>query len=352
MSISRPFDILRRLPRFTGYLTKKPAFGARVLTHLAKRRMGGAPLGICEYAVTMNCNATCPKCSSDRMIDRTRKRMLPEKIRDLADTIDRLGVYEVNFTGGEPTLDKKLEDIVAMFHPEHTFLGLNTHGGFLDHRRILTLRDAGLDLFKFSMDSPIAAEHNAGRGIPGLLEHIFDLLRFIDETPGVRGHFCVTATREMIETGKLAKAVELAAGANATIGFVIPTPVGRWEDNIEILLEPHHFDVILKLARHPAVFLPAFTGNGKDNDTSEIYVTCFGDVLPNPYVQISFGNINDEPLEAILARIDQWPEMHGAIKPALLLENERFVTTYIKPLSDAPVLPLRYDRHPNIHLAG
>ncbi|MBZ0270922.1 radical SAM protein [bacterium] len=350
--MKRPIDILRRLPKFSRYLVKKPLFAWQALDNMRRTRRGELTLNALEYAVVMSCNAACPKCSSDKMQDKGRPRLSHEKIRELADTARRLGTYEVNFTGGEPTLDKNLEDIVSYFHPERTFLGLNTHGGFLTPERIRSLAEAGLDLIKFSLDSPDPHEHDTWRGIEGLWKHNFELVDFINrEMPGLRSHFCMTATRELVDSGKVVEALKLAKEHDVTIGYVLPTAVGRWDNHREVSLSPEQRARLNELQKDPSVFVHANVGNGPYEcpcGVKEIYVNSYGDVIPCPYIQISFGNVKDEPLDAILARMSGWSEFREGASMCRSSEDERFIDTYIEPLKQHPVLPLPFDKHPAI----
>ncbi|MCZ7586257.1 MAG: hypothetical protein M5R36_24675 [Deltaproteobacteria bacterium] len=214
------------------------------------------------------------------------------------------------------------------------------------------MREAGLDLVKFSLDSPDAEEHNRLRGLKGLYEHNF--------RPAARDPRDSRIARALLRDG------DARAGGDGRAGEVRgacerrgrddrvcdPDSGGALGSEPRHSLEPHHFDVILRLARDPAVFLPAFSSNERVDDTRELYVTCHGDVLPNPYIQISFGNIHDEPLAQIYRRIYGWRAFNEGTPPALVLENETFVERYIAPLTSYQPLPLTYTRHPNIDPAA
>jgi len=350
--MKRPFDLLRRVPRFGVILLKKPRFGLHGLAHMARSSLKGEyVIQALEYAVDMDCQASCEKCSCRKMKEPGRKKLTLDQIRRLGDDAYRLGAYEVNLTGGEPTLAKNLEEIVGCFHPKSTFIGLNTNGALLDRSRILGLKKAGVDFFKISIDSPIPAEHDALRGIPGLFDHILSVLRIIAETPGVLAHLCLTTTREQIESGNVEKAVALAREYRATIGFVFPSPVGGWGADHDVLLEPHHRRVLNRLSKHSWVVLH---GNLGDQNflcpcgTKEIYVSCYGDVLPCPFIQIAFGNVADESFESIIRRMSGWSVFQKPSAVCRASEDPEFIERFGDPLEKYQQLPLSYDKHPNI----
>jgi MoaA/NifB/PqqE/SkfB family radical SAM enzyme len=350
--MKRPIDIIRRLPKFGGYIAKKPGFALQAAKHLARKKLRGERLiQAIEYGVTYACQANCEKCSADKMHDPTRTKLTMDQIKALADDVHRLGAYEANFTGGEPLLDKNLEQIVAAFHPKDTFIGINTNGALIERERLLSLRDAGVDLFKISIDSPIAEEHDASRGIPGLYEHIFEVLRMIREIKGIRGHLCIVTTKDQVETGKVSKALDLAKQYDATLGLVFPSPSGGWAERHDIMLQLEHRRSLEALSDDPNVFMQGNLGTGKfvcPCGTSEIYITCYGDVIPCPFIQIAFGSVAEEPFSQIYRRMTDWKGLRGDSSLCRGAEDPEFIKKYTKPLVDKKQMPLRYNQHPNI----
>ena len=75
----------------------------------------------------------------------------------------------VTFTGGEPTLRRDLEDLVAAVNAAVTlkYMTLITHGGMLSLERARSLWQAGINQFNISLDF-LDERHDRARGIPGL----------------------------------------------------------------------------------------------------------------------------------------------------------------------------------------
>lgn len=329
---------------------KKPALGPKVVLHHARERLARQPMiRALEYAVTYACQATCAKCSAATMHDPSRTRLDATEQRALGDACHALGCYEVNFTGGEPLLDPDLEAIVGRFHPGSTFIGINTNGERLDRARIRSLRDAGVDLLKISLDSVDPRCHDRSRGIAGLYRHIVDVLRMTREEPGIRGHLCMVTTREAIEAGEVERALDLVHRHDATLGIVLPAAVGGWSRKHEVLLEPRHRRALSRLGRDPAVFLQGNVGQGRfvcPCGTREIYVSCYGDVIPCPFIQIAFGNTRDEPFEAIYARMAGWKTGENRRPVCSSAEDPAFRSKYVDPIAGAPHTPVQHRDHP------
>ncbi len=345
-----PFEILYRLPKFAGFLAKKPAFPLKVVEHHARLARGKGPLiRAIEYAVTYDCQASCAKCSAAHMRDPARPLLTDQQVRQLGDDCHRLGAYEVNLTGGEPLLVDDLEEVVDCFNPRSTFIGVNTNGRLLSRRRILSLRDAGADLIKISLDSPVASEHDASRGLEGLYDHVMDMLRVIREVRGVRGHLCMVSTREAIESGAVQQVLDIAKDNNATLGIVLPAAIGGWTRKHEVLLQSQHRRLLDRFSTDPAVFLQGNVGQREfvcPCGTTEIYINCYGDVIPCPFIQIAFGNVRDEQFSSIYERMASWKQGAGGRPVCSSAEDPEFFDEYVKPMADASSSPVPYEQHP------
>ena len=110
-----------------------------------------------RVSLTDKCNLRCSYCMPAEGLDwLPREELLTdaELIRLVTIGVERLGIREVRFTGGEPLLRRGLEGIVAAaaaLFPRPD-LSMTTNGIGL-HRRAKTLAAAGLDRVNVSMDT-------------------------------------------------------------------------------------------------------------------------------------------------------------------------------------------------------
>jgi MoaA/NifB/PqqE/SkfB family radical SAM enzyme len=81
---------------------------------------------------------------------------------------DELGTTSLTISGGEPTLYRKLPELVRAGKDLGWRVKLNSNGSLLKPRLAGTLLDAGLDAVDISIYSPVAALHDHMRGLPGL----------------------------------------------------------------------------------------------------------------------------------------------------------------------------------------
>ena len=213
----------------------------------------------------------------------------------------------------------------------------------------MSLRDAGVDLLKISLDSPVPAEHDKSRGIDGLYHHIVEVLCHVRRVRGIRGHLCMVTTREAIERGQVQQVLDLVHAHDATLGIVLPAAIGGWSHQHEVLLDPQHRRALERFGDDPAVFLQGNVGAGTfacPCGTREIYITCHGDVIPCPFIQIAFGNVANEPFEQIYQRMASWKSTENKNPVCSSAEDPEFRKEYVDPLDAFDHSPVHFSDHP------
>lgn len=126
-----------------------------------------------NFEVTMRCNARCSFCDYWKTPADSRDG----EIAEFAAIAKHFSPMLVTFTGGEPTLRRDLEDIVASVRRavRYTYVQLITHGAMLSLDRARSLWNAGVDQFNISLDY-LDERHDQARGIPGLTAKILALV--------------------------------------------------------------------------------------------------------------------------------------------------------------------------------
>lgn len=141
-----------------------PAFIAKY----AWLRMRRRPV-LVHFEVTMRCNARCGFCDYWK----TDASAKDTELKSFADAARYFNPMLVTFTGGEPTLRRDLEDVVAAVRDaiRLKYIMLITHGAMLTPERARSLWDAGVNQFNISLDY-LDGRHDQARGIPGLTARI------------------------------------------------------------------------------------------------------------------------------------------------------------------------------------
>ena len=123
-----------------------------------------------HFEVTMRCNARCGFCDYWKTAPEAREH----ELKSFVDAARFFNPMLVTFTGGEPTLRRDLEDLVAGVAGalRLRYITLITPGAMLSPERARSLWDAGVDQFNISLDY-LDGRHDIARGIPGLTTKIF-----------------------------------------------------------------------------------------------------------------------------------------------------------------------------------
>jgi MoaA/NifB/PqqE/SkfB family radical SAM enzyme len=122
-----------------------------------------------HFEVTLRCNAHCGFCDYWK----TDASARDDELASYADAARFFNPMLVTFTGGEPTLRRDLEAIVAEVDRAISlkYITLITHGAMLSPERAASLWDAGVNQFNISLDY-LDERHDHARGIPGLAAKI------------------------------------------------------------------------------------------------------------------------------------------------------------------------------------
>jgi pyrroloquinoline quinone biosynthesis protein E len=108
-----------------------------------------APLALLAE-LTHRCPLQCPYCSNPVELERASNELTTDEWRRVIDEAAALGVLQIHFSGGEPTVRRDLADLVAHARGAGLYVNLITAGVLLDAERLKALAAAGLDHVQLS----------------------------------------------------------------------------------------------------------------------------------------------------------------------------------------------------------
>jgi pyrroloquinoline quinone biosynthesis protein E len=109
-----------------------------------------APIGLLAE-VTHRCPLQCPYCSNPLELERAGAELDTASWQDVLRQAARLGVLQLHLSGGEPTVRRDLEDIVATAADVGLYTNLITAGVLLTRERLARLAARGLDHVQLSI---------------------------------------------------------------------------------------------------------------------------------------------------------------------------------------------------------
>jgi MoaA/NifB/PqqE/SkfB family radical SAM enzyme len=303
-----------------------------------------------EMGITFDCQCDCPKCSSAFMKDPTKEKLTLSQIEKAAKQIIALGAVQVNLTGGEPLMEKNIFDIIRLFQPNKVLITINTNGLLLSAEMIDKLEAAGVDIIKISLDSPVEQEHDRSRVFDGCFKKVMEALDYIKEKKKIVAQISTVCIKENLNTNKIWEMVELSKRYNALLGLTIPAASGRWIKNEEMLIGKKEKGVLKKLIKIAHVIRDtdeAYMRSHCPAGSEEFYLTCYGDIIPCPLIQISFGNVKKTAIRTIWERMSDFRGFKEKEKPGCLAgENKEFIEKYLSVLKNRKILPLPIEQHP------
>jgi MoaA/NifB/PqqE/SkfB family radical SAM enzyme len=170
---------------------------------------------ICNYFVTLRCDDSCEFCpiwQADKYKD------VEEKPWDLA-PLKKIGVSVLNITGGEPLLREDLPQILGQAKELGFYTELTTNGILYGEKGRLL---GGLvDRLYFSLDYPMASEHDRSRGVEcfDLVIKSIRLAQELGESPIINFTMTRDSVRFLPEMVELAERLKVFIYLNPVYDF-------------------------------------------------------------------------------------------------------------------------------------
>lgn len=195
----------------------KPWHVALFLGKYAWLTARGRPV-LVHFEVTLRCNARCGFCDYWKTDPSARSA----ELKSYADAARYFNPMLVTFTGGEPTMRRDLEDLVAEVDRAISlkYITLITHGAMLSVERARSLWDAGVNQFNISLDY-LDERHDRARGIPGLTARILAMVPAMRASGIDNVRFNTVIKNDNLD--QLLPIVDVARGVGAGVNFSVYT---------------------------------------------------------------------------------------------------------------------------------
>ena len=123
----------------------------------------GIPLAVL-LELTHRCPLQCPYCSNPVELERSGNELTTEEWKKVLTELAEIGVLQVHFSGGEPTVRKDLVELVQHATDVGLYSNLITSAVLLPREKMQALADAGLCHVQISFQGsePVVANRVAG----------------------------------------------------------------------------------------------------------------------------------------------------------------------------------------------
>lgn len=288
------------------------------------------PLRYTDLCLNLNCNLKCAHCFKTNF-EKPEGEGSPLSVwewRGVVAQLMELGNIAVGFTGGEPLANPELENIIQASFPDRMIIIVNTNGTLLTRERAKRLYRIGVDVLQISLDSGVEEEHDRFRGMKGAFARSLQGIDWALEA-GLKVNIAPTVSHENIHSEGFKRLIEISREKGTLLNLSLAAPAGKWNGHQEFLLTPEDSEELNQLVqREPLVrrdFETNYLRQGCGAAKEKLYITTYGDVIPCPYMHISFGNVRELSLREIRDRMLQLPVFAGYSPDCLVAENKPFI---------------------------
>lgn len=332
-----------------GMVWRKPQFLARMVGFYLKSFVvrQKQPLRYVDFAVDYDCNLACAHCFKTTLENnRSHPRLQISDYRRIARECQDLGAIHLSLQGGEVTLLKNLEDHVRSMSPQRVLFSLTTNGTTITPEFAPKLHAWGVDQLNISIDSFIPEEHDKFRGLTGAWEKTFNGLQ-IARRSGLKVQVNTTVSKFNLYTPGFQRLVDYCVEQRIILNIVLAAPSGNWDANYEATLDTDDMRSVRALIQSTPYVRQDMDsivlGRGCPAMKEAIYITPFGDVLCCPFIHISFGNLHEEPLAAIVERSLKYPFLKEHAQRCLVADERVFMDKYLSKTFGRTNLPAASD---------
>lgn len=300
-----------------------------------------------EFALTYDCSCHCEHCSAALLKTHGGPPLDTTEVCDALEQMHRLGAMNINLTGGEALLRPDLVAIVRAAHPRSTVVSVATNGVPLTAKKAADLRRWGVRIVTISVDSAEPEVHDRSRGLPGAFDKAMAATRHC-RAQGIDVFWCTILTPENAANGDLRRLVDLAAAEQLTITINYPCAVGGWAEREFVITDE------LRALHHALVREPHVRWEGHSNFRREgcpagiekLYISPWGDVMPCPFIHITYGNLRERPLAEIWRAMLAGGTFDTIRADCPLATDPDFTRRLIDPIYKQNQHPLPVERHP------
>jgi MoaA/NifB/PqqE/SkfB family radical SAM enzyme len=230
-------------------------------------------------------------------------------ILKLIGDLKRMGVFWLGFTGGEPLLNKDIVEITERAAGSCA-VKLFTTGTTLTRELALDLKKAGLFSVSVSLDHWTEKEHDRIRGTSGAFRTAIKAIEIFKNLSGLHIGVSAVLSKEMIvrdQTEELLAFLIRLGVDEAWLSETKPSVAAFWNQSL-VITEEERLKLVNLQDRANAEgkitvnYLGHFEGRehfGCNAGNKMVYIDAFGEVSPCVFAPMTFGNIQERPVQEI-----------------------------------------------------
>lgn len=293
------------------------------------------------FAITDKCPYHCPHCSYGKHI---RGELGTEQAMEIIRQIKSIGTVTLGFTGGEPLMRKDIADLVRAAGDDTATVMFST-GCNLTADLAKKLFDAGLDCMTIGIESDDPQKHDTIREVKGSFNTAIQAIE-LSLNADLYTAISTIGSRDKLYNGTLERLAQLATERGVhEFRILEPIPTGSYSGQDSQILTAEESRQIAEFHKQwnrtgkgPAIagfaHLESDAMFGCGAGFHHLFIDALGNVCPCDLTPLKLGNVLEEPLYDIWAKMSQWFDLPrcGCLMKKLCTETDVF--------EDAVQLPL------------
>lgn len=331
----------------------KPKMIYRVISQYCLYFLGGMRprLRYVDCILHYGCNLKCEHCSCESLKDGSKKMLTPKDWGRVAREAGKLGAIIFGVQGGEPLIYPKLGEVIKEIDSSRNYISIKSNGTVASEDLYKNLKKWGVDSVTVGFGPvPNEFEFEDYDAISRKLKNAFSTsLKSVEMLykAGIKPMMSVVISRRNIRSKVFYSMINLAKEYGCVLTCALAVPVGCWERDYDLMLRSEDRKELNRImAENPHVrtdFETNWCINGCGALKEKVYISPYGDVLPCPFIHISFGNVLEEPLEVIWRRGVGTKTFGEYADVCLAAEDMKFLS-YLEIAKQKGVqMPIRFD---------
>lgn len=339
---------INNLAFFKKIIFKKPVLIKKLLTGYLNAYIKRKPrLRFMDISLSYDCNMKCQHCSANILNKSKGKKMTVNEYSMVANQAMEAGVMAFHFTGGEPLLKENIFDIIRSFKPHENLISIQTNGWYVNEEFLDSYIKIGGDILCVSVDSIDPREHDEFRGIDGSWEKAIEALK-LASGKGLKILMSSTITHFNLKSEKMKALIAFSSKLGAILALNLAVPAGEWRGEVDNLLDKQDREEINRIIRKYPHVRTDFESNWKTKGCpafkEKCYLTPYGDVMPCPFIHISFGNVRYESIKEIQNKALKFQYLQKYHKVCIAAEDKYFIENAGCYHIDSSLLPVDHSK--------
>jgi MoaA/NifB/PqqE/SkfB family radical SAM enzyme len=304
-------------------------------------------LRICEFSITPACQSKCQFCYASKFHKEGETLLTLKEIESTWKQAKAMGAFCASLLGGEPLLHPQFLDIVRMLEPRKHLVTFFTNSIGLTEDLVKELKSLGVFLINVSLNSLNPAINDELRGYKGHYDHVMNAVELCKKYKIDISFAVATSKPYLQETYDI---VKFAKQVNANVVINLMCAMGRTESEVESLFDKTFWKEYRKLVDSNPHIRGDFDVNltlkiGCPGGFEKIHVTPYGDVTGCSKNPVSFGNIRENNLTDIIAKMRDFHHFAKRSPSCIATMDRNYVKDYMNYAAHFESIPYRVEEN-------